>query len=69
MHYKGAVITCEGKEDIVIFDVSMRIPGSPGIIFTPYTSYLYRKSISYGERIAMEIKKATKDNKLEMICT
>src|SRR3989338_3696873 len=27
---QGAVIAEEGKEDIVIFDVSMRIPGSPG---------------------------------------
>jgi len=66
---QGAVVAEEGKEDIVIFDVSMRIPGSPGTMFTPYSGYLYRKSISYGERIAMEIKKAVKNDKLGLICT
>ena len=66
---QGAVTAEEGKEDIVIFDVSMRIPGSPGTMFTPYSGYLYRKSISYGERIAMEIRKAAKNDKLDLICT
>ncbi|MCH8003952.1 MAG: formate--phosphoribosylaminoimidazolecarboxamide ligase family protein [Nanoarchaeota archaeon] len=66
---QGAVVAEEGKEDIVIFDVSMRIPGSPGTMFTPYSGYLYHKSISYGERIAMEIKKAVKNDKLGLICT
>lgn len=66
---QGAVIAEEGKEDIVIFDVSMRIPGSPGTMFTPHSSYLYHESISYGERIAMEIKKAIQENKLDLICT
>jgi len=66
---QGAVVAEEGKEDIVIFDVSMRIPGSPGTMFTPYSGYLYRKSISYGERIAMEIRKAVKNEKLDLICT
>ena len=66
---QGAVVADEGKEDIVIFDVSMRIPGSPGTMFTPYTGYLYRKNISYGERTAMEIRKAVKNDKLDVICT
>jgi len=66
---QGAVIAEEGKEDIVIFDVSMRIPGSPGTMFTPYSSYLYHKPISYGERIAMEIKKAADNDQLNLICT
>jgi len=66
---QGAVASFEGKEDLVIFDVSMRIPGSPGTIFTPHTGYLYGDSISYGERIAMEIKKAVKEGKLDKICT
>ncbi|MEK6946785.1 MAG: formate--phosphoribosylaminoimidazolecarboxamide ligase family protein [Nanoarchaeota archaeon] len=66
---QGAVIAEEGKEDIVIFDVSMRIPGSPGTLFTPYSGYLYGFSISYGERIAMEIKKAVEEGKLDLICT
>ena len=66
---QGAVIAEEGKEDIVIFDVSMRIPGSPGTLFTPYSGYLYGFSISYGERIALEIKKALEQGKLDLICT
>jgi len=66
---QGAVVADEGKEDIVIFDVSMRIPGSPGTMFTPYSAYLYHKSISVGERIAMEIKKASDEDKLDLICT
>ena len=59
----------DGREVIVIFDVSMRIPGSPGTKYTPYSSYLHGDSISYGERVAMEIKKAIDDGKLDIICT
>ncbi len=66
---QGAVVAEESKEEIVIFDVSMRIPGSPGTAFTPYSSYLYHKPISYGERIAMEIRKAAKGEKLDLVCT
>lgn len=66
---QGAVIAEEGKEDIVIFDVSMRIPGSPGTMFTPYSAYLYGHPVSYGERIAMEIRKAVKEHSLHLICT
>jgi len=66
---QGAVVAEEGREDIVIFDVSMRIPGSPGTLFTPYSGYLYGYSISYGERIGMEIKKALELGKLDLICT
>ena len=66
---QGAVVAEEGKEDIVIFDVSMRIPGSPGTLFTPYSGYLYGFSISYGERIGLEIKRALELGKLDIICT
>jgi len=66
---QGAVVAEEGKEDIVIFDVSMRIPGSPGTLFTPYSGYLYGFSISYGERISLEIKKSLEEGKLDLICT
>ncbi len=66
---QGAVAAEQGKEEIIVFDVSMRIPGSPGTIFTPYSGYLYGNSISYGERIAMEIKKAIEEGKLNLILT
>ena len=55
---QGAIAADRGKEEMVVFDVSMRIPGSPLTRFTPHTGYLYGDSISYGERIAMEIKQA-----------
>lgn len=66
---QGSVASFEAKEEIIIFDVSMRIPGSPGTMFTPYSGYLYMDSLSYGERIAMELKKAIDEDKLDMICT
>ena len=66
---QGAVTAEEAKEEIVIFDVSMRIPGSPGTMFTPYSAYLHMDPVSYGERIAMEIKKAADNEMLDFICT
>lgn len=66
---QGAVASEEGREELVIFDVSMRIPGSPGTRYTPYTGYLYGKSISYGERVALEIHKAVANARLEEIVT
>ena len=66
---QGAIATDKGKEEMVVFDVSMRIPGSPLTRFTPHSGYLYGESISYGERIAMEIKKAIKQDRLEEIIT
>ena len=66
---QGAIAADKGKEEMVVFDVSMRIPGSPLTRFTPHSGYLYGDSISYGERIAMEIKKAIETNRLEEIIT
>ncbi|MFC1741808.1 DUF1297 domain-containing protein [Nanoarchaeota archaeon] len=66
---QGAVASYDGHEDIAIFDVSMRIPGSPGTMFTPHTAYRYGDPISYGERIALEVKKALQMGKLDVICS
>ncbi len=66
---QGAIAAEKGREEMVVFDVSMRIPGSPLTRFTPHTSYLYGNSISYGERIAMEIKKAVEQDRLKEIVT
>lgn len=66
---QGAVTAGPPKEEFYVFDVSMRIPGSPGTMFTPYTGYLYGDSISVGQRIAMEIKEAIKQNRLGEIVT
>ncbi len=66
---QGAMASYDGKEEFVVFDVSMRIPGSPGTRFTPCTSYLYGESISYGQRIAMEVLRAIDEDRLNEILT
>jgi 5-formaminoimidazole-4-carboxamide-1-(beta)-D-ribofuranosyl 5'-monophosphate synthetase len=66
---QGAIAAEKGREEMIVFDVSMRIPGSPLTQFTPHSGYLYGNSISYGERIAMEIKKAIEQDELELIVT
>lgn len=66
---QGAITAGPPQEEFVVFDVSFRIPGSPGTQFTPYTGYLYGDSISYGERIAMEIRKAIDEDRLGEIVT
>ena len=57
------------KKEIVVFDVSPRMPGSPGIAATPYSQYLYGQPISMGRRLAMEIRQAIKTNRLSKITT
>lgn len=57
------------KKEIVVFDVSPRMPGSPGISQTPYSAYLYGKNISMGRRLAMEIREAIEMGKLKQVTT
>ncbi|MCR4324531.1 MAG: DUF1297 domain-containing protein [Candidatus Curtissbacteria bacterium] len=57
------------KKEIVVFDVSPRMPGSPGIFATPYSGYLFGQSISMGRRVAMEIKTAIRSGKLKKVTT
>lgn len=57
------------KKEIIVFDVSPRMPGSPGISATPYSGYLFGQSISAGKRVAMEIKEASDKNRLEEVLT
>ena len=66
---QGAITPEETGEEPVIFDVSLRVPGSPGTRFTPYTEYLFGKSVSVGRRIAMEVKEAAQKGKLGEIVT
>ena len=63
------MVTEEEGEEIVIFDVSFRLPGSPGIRFTPYTEYLYGESMSMGRRTAIEINNAFKSKKIDQVVT
>lgn len=64
---QGAVVAEEGREEFVIFDVSMRIPGSPGTKSTPYSSYLFGESLSYGERIGIELRSAIQMDMLDQL--
>lgn len=66
---QGAITPGPPSEELYVFDVSMRIPGSPGTPFTPYSGYIYGESVSFGRRIAMEVKEAISKNKLESIVT
>ncbi len=66
---QGAIEERDGKEQFTTFDVSFRMPGSPGTRFTPYSHYLFGEGISFGRRIAIELKDAIKMKKVEKIIT
>jgi 5-formaminoimidazole-4-carboxamide-1-(beta)-D-ribofuranosyl 5'-monophosphate synthetase len=66
---QGAVVAEEGREDIVIFDVSLRIPGSPGTAAVPYSGYLYGRSMSVGERVGMELRDAVEQGRVGEVVT
>lgn len=57
------------KKDIIVIDVSPRMPGSPGVSATPYGGYLFGESMSMGRRVAMEIRQALRKNHLHKIVT
>ncbi|TAM60432.1 DUF1297 domain-containing protein [bacterium] len=56
-------------KDFVVFDVSLRIPGSPGTRYTPYSAYLWGRDIAVGERIAMEVAWAREQQRLPDVLT
>lgn len=64
-----SIICGPPAEKIVVYDISLRMPGSPGSIFTPYSLYHFDKPVSFGERIGMEIEMALKENLLSKITT
>lgn len=56
--------------EIVVFDVSPRVPGSPILSTTsPYSKYYYGKVVGTGRRIAMEIKKGIEEDRLSELVT
>lgn len=56
--------------DIVVYDVSLRVPGNPIMATTsPYTKYYYGKTFGVGRRIAMEVKNALNEERLADIVT
>lgn len=66
---QSMIVTDGKKKDLVVFDVSPRMPGSPGISSTPYSKYLYGESLSMGDRVAIEIKDAIEKGELNKITT
>ena len=63
------VIVAGPPKDFVCYDVSMRIPGSPGTRYTPYCAYRWGRDVSVGERIAMEVVMARDTNRLGEVLT
>jgi len=56
--------------EFYVFDVSMRSPGCPCVEPTsPYMKYKYGMEVGPGRRVAMEIKQAIKQNRLQEIVT
>jgi 5-formaminoimidazole-4-carboxamide-1-(beta)-D-ribofuranosyl 5'-monophosphate synthetase len=56
--------------ELVVYDVSLRVPGNPILATTsPYTKYQYGQTFGVGRRIAMEIKKAQHEDRLDEIVT
>ena len=56
--------------EFIVYDVSLRVPGNPIVATTsPYTKYQYGQTFGVGRRIAMEIKKAYEQGRLEEIVT
>ncbi len=63
------IIVAGPPKEFVCYDVSLRIPGSPGTRYTPYSAYRWGRDVSVGERIAMEIVFARDANRLEDVLT
>lgn len=63
------IITAGPPKELVCYDVSLRIPGSPGTRYTPYSAYRWGRDVSVGERIAMEIVMARDTNRLAAVLT
>ncbi|MBV9103317.1 MAG: DUF1297 domain-containing protein [Candidatus Eremiobacteraeota bacterium] len=64
-----SVIVAGPPKEFVVYDVSLRIPGSPGTRYTPYSAYRWGHDVSVGERIAIEVVMARDSNRLEAILT
>lgn len=63
------IITAGPPKELVSYDVSLRIPGSPGTRYTPYSAYRWGRDMSVGERIAMEVVMARDTDRLADVLT
>ncbi len=56
--------------EFYVFDVSPRVPGCPCVEPTsPYMKYKYGTEVGPGKRVAMEIKRAIKEKRLDEVVT
>jgi 5-formaminoimidazole-4-carboxamide-1-(beta)-D-ribofuranosyl 5'-monophosphate synthetase len=60
---------CTPDLDLYVFEISARIVAGTNLfpMGSPYSPYLFEKPMSTGRRIAVELKKARKENRLEDI--
>jgi 5-formaminoimidazole-4-carboxamide-1-(beta)-D-ribofuranosyl 5'-monophosphate synthetase len=63
------VIVAGPPKEFVCYDVSLRIPGSPGTRYTPYSAYRWGRDVSVGERVAMEVIFARDGGRLHDVVT
>jgi 5-formaminoimidazole-4-carboxamide-1-(beta)-D-ribofuranosyl 5'-monophosphate synthetase len=63
------IVAAGPPKELVCYDVSLRIPGSPGTRFTPYSAYRWGRDLSVGERIAMEVVMARDTKRLPDVLT
>jgi 5-formaminoimidazole-4-carboxamide-1-(beta)-D-ribofuranosyl 5'-monophosphate synthetase len=63
------IIVAGPPKEFVCYDVSLRIPGSPGTRYTPYSAYRWGRDVSVGERIAMEVVMARDSGRLGEVLT
>ncbi|MBV8196496.1 MAG: DUF1297 domain-containing protein [Candidatus Eremiobacteraeota bacterium] len=63
------IVAAGPPKELVCYDVSLRIPGSPGTRYTPYSAYRWGRDVSVGERIAMEIVMARDTDRLVDVLT
>lgn len=63
------IIVAGPPKEFVCYDVSLRIAGSPGTRYTPYSAYRWGRDVSVGERIAMELVMARDADRLAEILT
>jgi 5-formaminoimidazole-4-carboxamide-1-(beta)-D-ribofuranosyl 5'-monophosphate synthetase len=63
------VIAAGPPKSFVVYDVSLRIPGSPGTKFTPYSAYRWGREMSVGDRIAGEVLMARDAGRLSDVLT
>jgi 5-formaminoimidazole-4-carboxamide-1-(beta)-D-ribofuranosyl 5'-monophosphate synthetase len=63
------IIVAGPPKAFVVYDVSLRIPGSPGTRYTPYSAYRWGRDLSVGERIALEVVMARDADRLTEVVT